>query len=242
MSSGGHGDLLLTGWDAFVAGIDPAAFRHRLERHLTDANERIGYQWQSRARRLIRAGAYAPNSPLTVMLKGSSRPLVRRGDLFQQLTFEPSGPYLLRVGVFKARAGPELVNVGLVLHEGATIDLKAHPNVRKKVWALVREALGGFSSLNARSKASVLSAASQVGMGVSKGTGAHRPTPAQLRAMFAKKRAAGEGDTPGTGGAKDVWIIPARPFIVTPLKDPSFQAFARKQWEHAVRLAFQGAP
>lgn len=225
--------IKLTGaWGAFAKAMDPQVFRPRLERQLMTANERIGRQFQARARRLIRSGAYAPNSPLTVILKGSSKPLVDKGDLFQAITFDLPSPYMVRVGVFRAKAGDQLVNLGAILHEGATIDVQKHPGVRAKVWSLVRSAIGNSSKLRGASRAAVVGAATSIGM--SKGGKAKPKLKGQaLKRFFASQ--------PKTGGpAKKVWVIPGRPFIAQPLSDPTFRNFALEQWSRAVRATFLG--
>lgn len=200
--------VTLTGaWQAFQAAMDPVKFHARLERNVGIASRRIGHQFQSVARRAIRDGRYAPNSPITVILKGSSRPLVADGDLFQALTWENPDPFTVRMGVHKARSGAELVNIGIVLHEGATIDVGKHPQVRRKVWSMVSKKMRG--RMSGASKKSILGAAATLGQ--SKGA-----------------------------GAKDIWTIPPRPFIIYPIETSSFQAFMRKTYASAVKASFTG--
>lgn len=191
-------------WTTAMATLDPVAMRQRLDRSLTVAWHRIGRKFQAIARGRIRADEYEPNSPITVILKGSSKPLVRHDDLAQSPTYEVVTPRRLRVGLIRQRAGAEVVNVGIVLHEGATIDLVAHPNVRIKVWAMVREALGRYGTLNRRQRGSVGRAVASLG---------------------------------GSGKRRDVWVIPAQPFIAEPLESDEFNAYARAQLIEATRTA-----
>lgn len=221
--------ITLTGaWKAFSEALDPAVFKARLEKNLLRAGERIGRQAQARIRRSIRAGDYAPNSPVTVILKGSSKPLVDTGALFQSITFDQPNPWTVRVGVLRKSAGEKQVNIAAVLHEGATIDVGAHPQVRAKVWAMIRERLGSAGKLKGAQKGAVISASAMIGM---------KPmTPGRKRALnafFASKPKA-----PSSG--KKVWVIPARPFLVQPLDDPSFTKFVVREWGDAVRLTFLG--
>jgi len=205
-------DLKLIGaWDAYRKAIDPAEFAQRLQLYVGKAHERIGRQFQARAQRAIREKVYAPNSPITVILKrGQSTPLVGRpgGDLFQALSFSIPDPFRVRLGVIRQRAGDELVNVARILHEGATIDVAAHPNVRVAVWAKVREAMGRRAGTK-KAASSRASALSSLALGSS-------------------------------GGPKNLWVIPPRPFILEPVADPKFGAFARAEWTDAARLAIFG--
>lgn len=219
-------------WKAVVAGLDPSKVQGRLERNIRVANARIGRQWVQLARSKIRNGDYAPNSPITVILKGSSKPLVAGGDLYQAITYTVPDWRTLRVGLFRARSGGT-VNIGIILHEGATIDVGAHPAVRRRVWAMVRAALGAdrLAALNRRSRTSVLGAARELGMG-------------RRGRLSQKQRAyliATGKITPrpiyGTSGGKRVWTLPARPFIRDPLDDASIGVFARKTYGQAIKAA-----
>lgn len=203
-------DVRLTGaWSSFISAVDPKQVQGRLRTQMTIANKRIGRQFVAVAQRMIRAETYAPNSPLTQILKGSSKPLVDRGDLMQGITFQVKAWDDLRVGLIRQRSGEDTVNLGIILHEGATIDTNKHPRVRRKVWAMVREALGAsrMSALNARSRQTVR------GAGGSLGT---------------------QGTSSSTGG---IWVIPARPFILTPLNDPAFVKFVGNTWAEALEKA-----
>lgn len=222
-------EITLTGaWKAFTEALDPVVFRQRLERNLLRAGERIGRQAQARVRRAIRAGDFAPNSPITVILKGSSKPLVDTGALFQSITFDQPDPWTVRVGVLRARAGEKQVNIAAILHEGATIDVQAHPEVRAKVWAMIRQRLGDVGKLKGARKGAVISASAMIGM---------KPmTPGRKKALNAFF--ASQPKPPSTG--KKVWVIPARPYILQPLSDPGFGKWAAGEWGDAVRLTFLG--
>lgn len=224
--------ITLTGaWKAFSEAMDPAVFKERLQKNLLRAGERIGRQAQARIRRSIRAGDFAPNSPVTVILKGSSKPLVDTGALFQSITFDQPDPWTVRVGVLRKTAGEKQVNVAAVLHEGATIDVQAHPEVRAKVWAMVRERLGDVAKLKGAQKGAVVSASAMIGLKPSASLSPARKK--ALAAFFASQ-------PKGPAGGKKVWVIPARPFIVQPLSDPSFGKWAAGEWGDAVRITFLG--
>lgn len=224
---------LIGDWRTFIAALDGDALQARLKKQLTVANKRIGRQFVTIARRRIRAGSYAPNSPITVILKGSSRPLVDRGDLMQAITFDSKDWTTLKVGAFRATAGAKRVDLVRILHDGATIDVRKNPKVRIRVWAMVRKAVGAkrLAELTGRSRASVVRAATSLGLGRRR-TG---PMTARQRAAFFARqpRVAGKG-------GKSIWRIPARPFILEPLNSPEFVGFVRKTWTEAIDKALTG--
>lgn len=211
-------------WASFLDTLDPKAFKTRLAKGSAIAGSRVGRWFEREARKRIRAKDYAPNSPVTVILKGSSTPLVDRGDLFQGLTYDQPDPYTVRLGVMRRAVGDQGVNVAAILHEGATINVKRYPQVRRAVFAKLRDSLSAerLAALNPKARKAVKGAAGKLGM-----------TAPQRRAMFARQGRGGRG---GTGA--DVWIIPARPFITRPLEDPAFAAFVVEQYGQAVKAAF----
>ena len=84
-----------------------------------------------------------PNSPLTILIKGSSRPLVDYGDLRQSINtrvvqegeFVHGGVGVLRTR--KSRDGKKLWNIAAALHEGYKI--RVTPAVRRAVFAEMRK-------------------------------------------------------------------------------------------------------
>lgn len=208
--------VTITGaWEAFADAIDPVKAMPRLERNMTIGLQRIGRQFVRQARLAIQSREYAPNAAITIILKGSSAPLVAAGgDLFQALTFAvapgaKASTMALRLGITRQRSGEEIVNIGWILHEGAEIDTNEHPQVRAAVFAKVAEALGNVGKLSKRSREAV------------------------------RKAAGGElGES--VAGPPGVWIIPPRPFILNITETPQFQGFARKHITGAVRAAFFG--
>lgn len=86
------------------------------------------------------------NSPLTILTKGSSKPLVDRGDLRQGISEEtavkPRGVDGA-VGVLRSKRssdGQKLWNVAAALHEGYTV--RVTPKVRAAVFAEMRKRRG----------------------------------------------------------------------------------------------------
>jgi hypothetical protein len=233
--AGANGIKLSGEWAALIAAMDGDNLKARLARALPRAAERVGRDFTKLARGRIRSKDYAPNSPITVILKGSSTPLVDRGDLFQGITYHVVSPYELRLGVMRQRSGAQVVNVGLIVHEGATINVKQHPQVRRKVWATIRDRLGParMASLNARQRTSVRAAATSLGLTV-KAKASRRKVMGYLFATGKIPRSA-----PAARGS-DVWIIPARPFLAGPAQDPGFHRGIVKHYGEAVESALKG--
>ena len=216
-------------WDSFENALDGRAFQKRLDQEMLRAHERIGREYVRTARRAILSSAYESNSPLTVALKGSTRPLIgRTGSLLRAIGYE-AGPRQLNVGLDPSKAGPKLTQLAVILHEGATIDLRKHPQVRQAVWAQAREAVGAarLAQLSRRNRSAVIRSASSAGIR------APRRTPMsdrQRRAFFARQPKA-----PRTG--LDIWRIPPRPFLLEPLNAPRFVRFVGRAWSQAVERA-----
>lgn len=129
-------------WDRMDEILSAPRFRRKLRKHMRKANRRIGLALQRRVRTSIRSGDYAANSPMTVAMKGSSKPLVDNGDLFRAVTYQvdPDG-FGLMVGVKRmgTTAGGDTFSIAAALHEGYTIDLRQRPDIRKAVFAKLRK-------------------------------------------------------------------------------------------------------
>lgn len=133
--------LKLTGqWEQYLRALDPQRFEQRLRREVRRATQRNALLVQREIRARIRDGKYAENSPLTLAIKApKSKPLVATGGLFQAITQELASDFVAFVGLkfgAKGKDGTDLVNVGLALHEGFT--LQVTPAMRRAVFAKLR--------------------------------------------------------------------------------------------------------
>lgn len=139
------GIKLVGAWHGFQKALSPNGLHSRLERQVRIANMRIGMQFEANVARSISAGIKPANSPLTVILKrGQSKPLVGRrgGDLQQATSFHRPIWTTVYLGVTRVKAGPEAVNIARIVHDGAVVDVAKYPQVRRKVFAMMREASG----------------------------------------------------------------------------------------------------
>lgn len=136
--------LRLTGeWKKFKNLLHPEEFRKRLEKEV-----RRAMVWNARVmlkdiRMRIQGKEFAPNAPLTVILKGSSTPLVDAGSLWQAFTYELIDSFTAFVGLLRTarnKQGKPIINLGYILHEGAVI--KVTERMRRYFYALAREKPG----------------------------------------------------------------------------------------------------
>lgn len=139
--------LVLKGWQRFIkafSGNRPKKQMNKeMERKMREAtlflrNEVLDY---------IDSEKHGiPNAPLTILIKGSSRPLVDRGDLRQSITTAVGGigdNVHGAVGVLrsKRRKGKRVANIALYLHEGFKI--RVTEKTRRAVFAELDKRLRG---------------------------------------------------------------------------------------------------
>lgn len=107
------------GWKKWERAVGKKVFRSKLRKHLKQAtffNQKIA---EASIRKEIKRGSFEANSPLTIMIKGSSKPLVDKGTgLFQAITSKRVDDLTAFAGVLRTS---EKYNIALGLHEGMTI-------------------------------------------------------------------------------------------------------------------------
>ena len=115
-------------WDRLARTLDPRRLREALVREVGQATRRNALLVRTEIRDRIRGKRYTANAALTVAIKGSSTPLVDTALLLQNVTDKVLSPFEAIVGVMRgavAKDGGDLVNLGIVLHEGATVRVTA---------------------------------------------------------------------------------------------------------------------
>lgn len=105
-------------WEKWQRLLNPARFKAALVREIGMAMRANVVMIRTEIVDRIDAGVYAANSLLTVALKGSSLPLVDKGDLRRTIQGKVVSWNLGVVGLL--RMG-EKANIAAILHEGATI-------------------------------------------------------------------------------------------------------------------------
>jgi len=206
-------------WSETIAAFESDALRSALKDEGGKALSRIGLRASGMAKRLISAKKYAPNSDVTIALKGTSTPLVgggRGSDLIAAITSQVTdGGLTLWFGVRRTARGADgkpLVNIAAALHEGAVIDLRKHPGVRRAVMARLQRVAKGKEPGDSAKAQAILD---------------------KLQAPFKKggKDAAMEQ---GGWATKFLWIIPPRPFLRQVLESPEFRDFTKAELTDAV--------
>lgn len=94
---------------------------------------------QKLVRNEISDGSYDANADLTLMIKGSTKPLVDKGRLFQAITNKRIKAAMYFVGILKGRGrssgtGTDMVNIARTIHDGATIEVTS--KMRGLFWSL----------------------------------------------------------------------------------------------------------
>ena len=100
------------------AAANPAAFEMALRTNMRKATELNGKIAEKAQRQAIQKGGLKANAPLTVMIKGSSKPLVHKGDLFQSITSQVVDDFTVFTGVLRNTGE---YNIAEIVHEGVTI-------------------------------------------------------------------------------------------------------------------------
>lgn len=108
----------VTGMAAWADASDNKAFGRRLARNVRRATKLNALAAVKTMRDVVQNGSFKANAPLTVAIKGSSKPLVESGDMFQSITTEKLDDDHYFVGVLRTEAGYDLVNI---VHNGAVI-------------------------------------------------------------------------------------------------------------------------
>lgn len=210
--SGESGVVLSGDWDRMDRALNWAVFGPVLTARVRNANEAIGMKFRAMAVRKIRAKEYAPNSPITIILKGSSTPLVHHGNLIKAISYKLQNPFELRVGVIKTEVGEEQVSIAQRLHDGFTMDMRNKPEERERLLAEVGRAMVSISERKPAQRKAMNAAATDMLFGLG-----------------------------GASGKPGIWVIPGRPFLEAVLRDATFQGYVKERWTNAVEQAFREA-
>lgn len=117
--------IVLRGYDALLRIIDPVRALKRVQRKTREAMHRLGAELVREMTNYIDSEKHGkPNAPLTVLLKGSSKPLVEKGDMRMSLAYDlrdTKRETVLEVGVTR-KASKKMkkgkINVALLVHDG----------------------------------------------------------------------------------------------------------------------------
>lgn len=101
---------------------DPKKMNASLKKHLRRATRINGKYVEAEARKVVQASrGLRRNAPLTVAIKGESKPLVGlTGELFRAITSKAIDDTTVFIGVLKTDAS---YNIGNIVHNGKTIQV-----------------------------------------------------------------------------------------------------------------------
>lgn len=103
-----------------------------MNKHISLATRRNGLLAVRMIRQSIKKGNFEANAALTVDIKGSSKPLVDKGGLFQSVTSKMQGDRSVFAGVLQT---DELYNIAVALHDGASVTVTPKMrNMFKALW------------------------------------------------------------------------------------------------------------
>lgn len=142
----GRMDLELYGFETFQHMMKGSPFEMRLIINMRKKNKILSSLGAARLMKEISTGRFKENSPVTVFLKGSARPLIDHGDLFGSVSGElTSDLYGFVVGVTRRTIGGK--NLAHMLETGFTIAVTS--KMRRFFWAQSRRSGGKIKALKA---------------------------------------------------------------------------------------------
>jgi hypothetical protein len=107
-------------WQRLLKASNPSRFRKLLTAHMRVATERNGVDVMNCIRRKVQEAKFDPNSELTKLLKGSSKPLINSSTLARNINYALENAFVGLAGTNRNREG---ANIAYVLHEGATLKM-----------------------------------------------------------------------------------------------------------------------
>lgn len=137
----------------WLKALDPAAFTQNMRtnvRKATVLNGKIGEAYLRKAIQSSR-GRLKPNAPLTKLIKGSAKPLVDQGLLFQAITSRVKDDFTVFIGVLRTSESYDLITT---LHEGK--EIKVTPAMRGMFFMLWRASIGEIDSSSLTGRAAEL--------------------------------------------------------------------------------------
>ncbi len=129
-------------WGKWEAALKPGQMERAIKRRMRQASALNGKLAQRAIRQAIRTGGFAPNAPLTIHIKSSSKPLVDQGTgLFQAITSMVVDDTTVFAGVLRTDGA---FNIAMALHEGAVLPVT--PAMRGMFFWLWQASIGAIDS------------------------------------------------------------------------------------------------
>jgi hypothetical protein len=127
----------IKGLKRWRAALDAHGFDEVARKNIRKATALNGKIIEAAVRKVIQSGKLKANAPLTIAIKGSSKPLVDHGGLFQAVTSHVVDDFTVFVGVLRSSPAHRLVEM---LHEGVVISVT--PAMRGMFFMLWRASIG----------------------------------------------------------------------------------------------------
>jgi hypothetical protein len=138
-------NLELKGYETFMKMLRKGEYNKIFRMNLRKENKKLAVLGAGRLAREIRTGEHAANSPLTIWLKKSTKPLVNHADLLNSVSGKVGSRwYSFAVGVI--RRTPSGNNLAHMLETGFTI--KVTDKMRALFWYWSKESGGKFKALS----------------------------------------------------------------------------------------------
>ena len=121
-------DLVIEGLEEIRQHFTPARIAVRMRKHVRRATSKNASLAAGAIKSSISSGQYDPNSPVTLSIKGGSKPLVATGALFKAIQGRADRWDTATIGIIKNRTVKDadgrpqkLLSLAAILHFGATI-------------------------------------------------------------------------------------------------------------------------
>lgn len=156
----GETSFKIKGLKRWQKALNARGFDEAARAEIRRATELNGKVLEAAQRKVLQAGSgfMKRNAPLTVKIKGSSKPLIDHGDLFQGITSKVIDDFTVFAGVLRTH---ESYNIAKLLHEGAKI--KITPKMRTMFSLLHKASTGHFDPAKLTGRAAELWARSPGG-------------------------------------------------------------------------------
>jgi hypothetical protein len=201
-------------WHDMKHALNAGRLKEAVRVEIGNATDKAALFVRGRIRKRIQDGTtYSANAQLTMMLKHTTKPLVGAGaDLFNSVTTKKIDWRSAFVGVLRGTSvnGVDMVNIGEIVHEGASI--KVTDKMRGMFLALAMVGRGQMPASNLQPRAAEL--AKQLGDNIK-----------QIRPLKLTTR---------------VIIIPPRHFISSVFNDPNVVKRCQSIWKSAATKALKG--
>jgi hypothetical protein len=134
-------------WDKAMRITNPREFERRMRLYIGVATNRNVLKSVAKIRDVIKEGQFPENQPLTIALKGSSKPLIgRTGALWQSISPSRISWNIGFAGIKRGTisGGKNYYNIGMLLHKGFKIKDLGGKNIKvRNLFKLLAAASAG---------------------------------------------------------------------------------------------------